>query len=196
MLIMMKLNSPREDVEKVKEKIISKKCTPHEIPGDSKLAIGITGPSADLVEEDFLLMESVEDVVRVSKQYKLVSREMKPDDTIIAIGEEKIGGGELTIIAGPCSVESREQLFDIAGELRFVVLTHVVVFARAVVAVAVGRLSFSIDAVDDDSHRSDTKVSQDLSGAFDRSTTVLANSHGQQHAIDERCDDGRISDRG
>jgi 3-deoxy-7-phosphoheptulonate synthase len=118
MLIMMNLNSPREDVEKVKEKIISRKCTPHEIPGSSKLAIGITGPSGDLAREDFLLMDSVEDVVRVSKQYKLVSREMKPDDTIIAIGEEKIGGGELTIIAGPCSVESREQLFDIAGELK------------------------------------------------------------------------------
>jgi 3-deoxy-7-phosphoheptulonate synthase len=118
MLVMMKLNSSRKDIEKVKEKIISKKCTPHEIPGDSKLAIGITGPSAELIEEDFLLMESVEDVVRVTKQYKLVSREMKPEDTIISIGNEKIGGDELTIIAGPCSVESRNQLFEIAGQLK------------------------------------------------------------------------------
>jgi 3-deoxy-7-phosphoheptulonate synthase len=118
MLIIMNLNAPREDVEKVKEKIISKNCTPHEIPGSSKLAIGITGLSRDLNESDFLLMGSVEDVVRVSKQYKLVSREMKPDDTIINIGEEKIGGDELTVIAGPCSVESRSQLFDIAGQLK------------------------------------------------------------------------------
>jgi 3-deoxy-7-phosphoheptulonate synthase len=101
MLIMMNLNAPREDVEKVKGKIISKNCTPHEIPGSSKLAIGITGLSRDLNESDFLLMDSVEDVVRVTKQYKLVSREMKPDDTIIRIGEEKIGGDELTVIAGP-----------------------------------------------------------------------------------------------
>jgi 3-deoxy-7-phosphoheptulonate synthase len=118
MLIMMNLNAPREDVEKVKEKIISKNCTPHEIPGSSKLAIGITGLSRDLNESDFLLMDSVEDVVRVTKQYKLVSREMKPDDTIISIGEERVGGDELTVIAGPCSVESRDQIFDIAGQLK------------------------------------------------------------------------------
>jgi 3-deoxy-7-phosphoheptulonate synthase len=117
MLIMMNLNAPREDIETVKGKIISKKCTPHEIPGSSKLAIGVTGPSRDLNESDFLLMDSVEDVVRVTKQYKLVSREMKPDDTIIAIGEERIGGDDLTVIAGPCSVESKDQLFDIAGQL-------------------------------------------------------------------------------
>ena len=118
MLIMMSLKAPREDIEKVKEKIISKKCTPHEIPGALKLAIGVTGPSRDLNESDFLLMDSVDDVVRVSKQYKLVSREMKPDDTIISIGDEKVGREELTVIAGPCSVESREQLFDIAGQLK------------------------------------------------------------------------------
>ena len=118
MLIMMSLKAPRQDIEKVKEKIISKKCTPHEIPGSVKLAIGVTGPSRDLEESDFLLMDSVEEVVRVSKQYKLVSREMKSDDTVITFGEEKIGGGELTVIAGPCSVESRDQLFDIAGQLK------------------------------------------------------------------------------
>jgi 3-deoxy-7-phosphoheptulonate synthase len=118
MLIMMNLNAPREDIEKVKEKIISKNCTPHEIPGSSKLAIGVTGLTRELNESDFLLMDSVEDVVRVTKQFKLVSREMKPDDTIISVGEEKIGGNELTVIAGPCSVESRDQIFDIAGQLK------------------------------------------------------------------------------
>jgi 3-deoxy-7-phosphoheptulonate synthase len=118
MLIMMNLNAPREDIEKVKEKIISKNCTPHEIPGSSKLAIGVTGLTRELNESEFLLMDSVEDVVRVTKQFKLVSREMKPDDTIISVGEEKIGGDELTVIAGPCSVESRDQIFDIAGQLK------------------------------------------------------------------------------
>ncbi len=85
MLIVMGLNAPRQAVEKVKEKIKEKLCTPHEIPGSLKLAIGITGPSRNLVEEDFLSMEAVEEVVRVSKPYKLVSREMKHEDTIINI---------------------------------------------------------------------------------------------------------------
>jgi len=118
MLIMMNLDSPREHIEKVKEKIIAYNCTPHEIPGSVKLAIGITGPSTRLSKEDFLTMDSVEDVVRVSKPYKLVSREMKPDDTIVKFNNAAVGGENLTIIAGPCSVESKQQIFDIAGELK------------------------------------------------------------------------------
>ena len=118
MLILMKLDTPRKDIEKVKEKIISLKCTPHEIPGATKLAIGVTGPSHLLTNEDFLNMDSVKEVIKVTRQYKLVSREMKPDDTIIKIGDQLIGNNELTIIAGPCSIESRQQIFDIAGELK------------------------------------------------------------------------------
>ncbi len=118
MLILMSLNSPREHINQVKQKIISLGCTPHEIPGDSKLAIGITGQSDKAVKEDFLFMPSVEDVVRVSKKYKLVSREMKNEDTLINVNGNIIGGEELLIIAGPCSVESRDQIFDIAGQLK------------------------------------------------------------------------------
>lgn len=114
----MELNSPREDIEKVKEKIIARECTPHEIPGSRKLAIGITGPSGKLTIEDFLGMNSVDEVLRVSKPYKLVGREMKPDDTIIDFGDTSVGGDILTVIAGPCSVESRDQIFDIAGSLK------------------------------------------------------------------------------
>jgi 3-deoxy-7-phosphoheptulonate synthase len=118
MLILMKLNSPRQDIKKVKDKIIAKECTPHEIPGSRKLAIGITGPSGKLTIEDFLGMNSVEEVLRVSKPYKLVGREMKPDDTIIDFGDTFVGGDYLTVIAGPCSVESRDQIFDVAGSLK------------------------------------------------------------------------------
>jgi 3-deoxy-7-phosphoheptulonate synthase len=113
----MDLDSPRENIEKVKEKIISKKCRPHEIPGASKLAIGITGPTNLLNEEDFNLMSSVNDVVRVTKKYKLVSRQMKSENTIINFDNSSIGSSELFIVAGPCAVESREQIFDIAGQL-------------------------------------------------------------------------------
>jgi len=118
MLIMMKLSAPREHVQKVKDKISNSRCTPHEIPGSLKLAIGVTGPSSSLQIDDFISMDSVDDVVRVSKPYKLVSREMKPENTIVKVGDFEIGGDNLTIIAGPCSVESREQIFEIAGELK------------------------------------------------------------------------------
>ncbi|MFO7445439.1 MAG: 3-deoxy-7-phosphoheptulonate synthase [Ignavibacteriaceae bacterium] len=118
MVIMMKLNAPQEDVDRVKEKILSFNCKPHEIFGASKLAIGVTGSTAKLSIEDFLPLDSVEEVVRVSKPYKLVSREMKSENTVINFGDTSIGGEELAIIAGPCSVESRQQMFDIAGELK------------------------------------------------------------------------------
>lgn len=118
MLILLKLDAPRDHIQRIKDKITSFNCTPHEIPGSLKLAIGITGPSSALQIDDFISMDSVDEVVRVSKPYKLVSREMKPKDTIVQVGDHKIGGDNLTIIAGPCSVESRNQIFDIASELK------------------------------------------------------------------------------
>lgn len=118
MLIIMSLHSPLRDIEKVKTKITEKTCVAHEIPGATKLGIGITGPTNLLNEEDFLTMDSVEEVIRVTKPYKLVSREMKQNDTVVKLQDVSIGGNELAVIAGPCSVESRQQLFDIAGELK------------------------------------------------------------------------------
>lgn len=118
MVIMMKLSAPKEDIENVRQKILSKGCRFHEIWGSEKLAIGVTGQTTALSEEEFLIMNSVEEVYRVSKPYKLVSREVKSEDTVINFKRKTIGGEELAIIAGPCSVESRQQVFDIAGELR------------------------------------------------------------------------------
>lgn len=118
MLILMNLETPRKDIEAIKAKVLSFKCQPHEIPGETNLAIGITGPSNNLNEDDFAFMPSVIDVVRVSKKYKLVSRQMKPKDTIIKTKYGNIGGKEITIIAGPCSVESRDQIFRIAEKMK------------------------------------------------------------------------------
>ncbi|MEI7812984.1 MAG: 3-deoxy-7-phosphoheptulonate synthase [Ignavibacteria bacterium] len=118
MVIIMKLEASEKDVEKVKERIELHGCKPYLIYGTQKLAIGVTGPTTQLDEEDFLIMDSVQEALRVSKKYKLVSREVKSEDTIIETGGQKIGGENLTIIAGPCSVESRQQLFDIAGPLK------------------------------------------------------------------------------
>ncbi len=118
MVIVMGLDAPRDDIEKVKEKVTLLECTPHEITGSSKLAIGITGPTNKLNEEDFQMLPSVQEVVRVTKKYKLVSRQMKVDDTIISIDNNVVGGEELFICAGPCSVESRDQILEIANQLK------------------------------------------------------------------------------
>jgi 3-deoxy-7-phosphoheptulonate synthase len=117
MLIILGLDSPRGDIDKVKEKIRNLGCTPHEIPGAIKLAIGITGPTNLLKEEDFQMMRSVQEVMRVTKKYKLVSRQMKSEDTVIDINGQLVGDGYLFVIAGPCSVEGRDKTFEIAGIL-------------------------------------------------------------------------------
>ena len=118
MLIIMSLDSPREDIEKVKSKIEAAGCIPHEIPGADKLAIGITGPSNILIRDEFRVMNSVDDVVRVTAKYKLVSREMKEEDTVVNVGGNLIGSKNISIIAGPCAVENKQQAMDIAGTLK------------------------------------------------------------------------------
>lgn len=118
MLIVMKLNATEEQVTNVRDKAKENECSSHIIYGTSKIAIGITGETLNLSVDDFILMEGVIDAMRVSKKFKLVSREMKDEDTIIDFSGDKIGNGFLQIIAGPCSVESRDQIFDIAGQLK------------------------------------------------------------------------------
>jgi 3-deoxy-7-phosphoheptulonate synthase len=118
MLIVMKLNAPRSDVERVKEKIRSLGYTPHEIPGEERLAIGVTGNKGKVDPELFLNLPGVVEAIAVTKPFKLVSREGKPEDSVIAVNGALIGGKELAIAAGPCSVESRQQIIDLAFNLK------------------------------------------------------------------------------
>ncbi len=118
MLIIMKLDAPRTDVERVKEKVRLLGYIPHEIPGEHRLAIGITGNKSRPDAEQFLNLPNVLEAIPITKPFKLVSRDAKPENTVVSVGRELVGGNELTIIAGPCSVESREQIIDIAGALK------------------------------------------------------------------------------
>jgi 3-deoxy-7-phosphoheptulonate synthase len=123
MLIVMKSHATEEQVRAVCEKIESLGFRPHAIPGAQRTAIGITG-NQGLVEAGFEELPGVAEVIRVSKPYKLVSRDVKEDDTVITFPGENsgvatdssptIGGRDLAIIAGPCAIESREQAFAIA----------------------------------------------------------------------------------
>lgn len=114
----MKPGVVREDVDRVKEKILSLGLRSHEIPGAQRIAIGITGNKGRIDPDTFKSMSGVLDAVPVSKPFKLVSREVKSEDTIIRVGSDEIGGRDLTVIAGPCSVESRSQILEIAVMLR------------------------------------------------------------------------------
>ncbi|TAK59082.1 MAG: 3-deoxy-7-phosphoheptulonate synthase [Bacteroidetes bacterium] len=118
MLIIMKLNSPRSEIEQVKEKITNLGYIPHEIPGEARMAIGITGNRGKIDPEIFLNMPGVLEAIPVTKPYKLANKDFKPGSTIVNVGSEQIGTKELTVIAGPCSVESRDQIVEIASSLK------------------------------------------------------------------------------
>lgn len=118
MLVLMKQGVTRAEIETVKEKVLKLGYVPHEIPGAQRVAIGITGNKGRVSPDLFLSLPGVLDAIPVSKPFKLVSREIKPEDTVIRVGNSEIGGKELTIIAGPCSVESRSQILESAVMLK------------------------------------------------------------------------------
>jgi 3-deoxy-7-phosphoheptulonate synthase len=114
MLIVMKAAASKEDVAAVEARIRELGFTPNEVPGSTRLAIGITGNQGPLDPGLFNLMNGVAEAVPISRPWKLVSREVKPDDTVIKIGDGQFGGGRFGVIAGPCAVESREQMLTTA----------------------------------------------------------------------------------
>src|SRR5713101_6710592 len=107
MLILMKAGATPAQIDATCDAVRSLGLTPHPIPGAMRTAIGITGNKGALDPAIFTRLEGVADAVPVSQPYKLVSREVKAEPTVIDLGTVKIGGGALCIIAGPCSVESR-----------------------------------------------------------------------------------------
>jgi 3-deoxy-7-phosphoheptulonate synthase len=117
MLIVMNLDAGRDRVDGVVRKVRELGLVPHEIPGERRIAIGITGNRSKLDPGIFLNLPGVLEAIAVSKPYKLVSREMKDERTVIRFGDCSIGEDEITLIAGPCSVESRDQILDLAGTL-------------------------------------------------------------------------------
>lgn len=118
MLILMKKEATPEDLLRVKQKIEGMGYRAHEIPGAQRTAIGITGNKGKIDPESFSTMSGVDQAIPVSKPYKLVGRDARTENSEIRVGEETIGGKELAIIAGPCSVESWEQLIETAHAVK------------------------------------------------------------------------------
>src|ERR1700678_2581791 len=116
MLIVMKANATEEQVHGVCERVESLGFRAHSMPGAQRTAIGITGNETELDPGTFDEMEGVQEVIRVSKPYKLVGRELKEENTVVrfANSDATIGGQEVAVMAGPCAIESREQAFATA----------------------------------------------------------------------------------
>jgi 3-deoxy-7-phosphoheptulonate synthase len=118
MLLVMNKNATDEQISSVIAKIEEQGYIARPIPGGERVSIGILYNKGPVDGSLFLGMPGVKEAIPVTRPYKLVSREFKPDETIIRIGDIEVGGGRMTIIAGPCAVESEMQALTIAEKVK------------------------------------------------------------------------------
>ena len=119
MLVVMKAQATEEQIRGVCEKIEKLGYRAHAMPGAQRTAIGITGNQGQVERGNLEDLPGVAEVIPVSKPYKLVSRDVKEENTVIRFPgtNATIGGRDLAVIAGPCSVETREQAFAAAEQV-------------------------------------------------------------------------------
>ncbi|HHZ17420.1 MAG TPA: 3-deoxy-7-phosphoheptulonate synthase [Peptococcaceae bacterium] len=114
MIIVMRPDAGEQAVQKVVEKLKKNGYQIHESRGVEKILIGAVGEKSDNVNMAIEALDGVEKVIPILAPYKLAGREFHREDTVIRVGELTIGGPQLQVMAGPCAVESREQLLEIA----------------------------------------------------------------------------------
>lgn len=121
MFVVMTVGATEAEVLGVKSHILGEGMTPYESVGPDRVVIAVVGEMGDRKQElagRLAALPGVETVTPISRPFKLTSREFKPDDTVIRVLDAVIGDGSLTMMAGPCSVESRDQLFETADTVK------------------------------------------------------------------------------
>ena len=114
MIIVMKPTATRENIENVVRKIENAGLRTHLSTGEEVTIVGVIGDKKLIANLEVNMLEGVDKSVRITEKYKLVSRDFHPADTVIDVDGVKIGGKELVVMAGPCAVESLEQLLEAA----------------------------------------------------------------------------------
>lgn len=118
MIIVLKKEASEQDIEKIVSKVREHGLEAHISRGVEKIVIGVVGDDNKLINVPIESLNNVEQVIRITKPYKLASRDFHPQNTVIDLGTVKIGGDEIAVIAGPCSVETKEQITHIAKEVK------------------------------------------------------------------------------
>lgn len=118
MIVVMRAGAKEAEIQGVMARLEREGFKVHLSRGALRTVIGAIGDKTRLEHHALEAMPGVEKVIPILKPYKLAAREFKPEDTVIKVGELKVGGPELQIIAGPCAVESREQLLETAHAVR------------------------------------------------------------------------------
>ncbi len=118
MIVILKQNPNEAQVAHLKKWLESKNVSVHESIGDSHVILGLVGDTSKLDMDLISALDIVEDVKRVQEPYKNANRKFHAEDTVIKVGNTTIGGGSITVMAGPCSVESEEQMVSIAKSVK------------------------------------------------------------------------------
>lgn len=118
MIIVMKPDATKENIQKVEERLQQVGLKAHLSTGEDCTIIGVIGDRKKIANLEVSMLEGVEKTVRITEKYKLVSRHFHPEDTIVDVDGVKIGGKEVVVMAGPCSVESIEQLREAAKAVK------------------------------------------------------------------------------
>jgi 3-deoxy-7-phosphoheptulonate synthase len=118
MLVVMRQDATPEQIQGVVAAVEARGFRAHPIPGGQRTAIGVTGNKGTTEAPAFESLPGVLEVIPVTHAYKLVSREVKAEDTVVQVGTVRVGGPELVVMAGPCAVESREQVLTVARAVK------------------------------------------------------------------------------
>lgn len=118
MIIVLKPKTEDKEIEKIKRRILELGCEIHESKGLNYHILGLIGNTSTVDPGRILALEWVEKVIKVQEPYMKANRLFHPSDSVIKAGDKKIGGGNFTVIAGPCSVESEEQIISIARDVK------------------------------------------------------------------------------
>ena len=117
MFVAMKPHATEAEFEAVVEKIRSLGLTPHPITGTERRVVAVIGNTGSVDPDDFAL-PGVAEALRVSQPFKLVSREVREEDTVVDVGGVQVGGRAIVVMAGPCSVESEDQIVETARAVK------------------------------------------------------------------------------
>jgi 3-deoxy-7-phosphoheptulonate synthase len=118
MLILMRAGASQEELDGVCKAVSEHGFRPVQLPGEDRVAIGVLGSNPSSLKDMVVNLPGVADAVPVSKPFKLVGREFHPEPTVVRVGNVDIGGDAFTVMAGPCSVESEEQLMAAAEAVK------------------------------------------------------------------------------
>lgn len=118
MIVVLKPNTPKERASALIEWLKSQNLAVHISEGEINTVLGLVGDTGEIDMDLVSSLDIVEDVKRVSDPFKCCNRKFHPKDTVIEVGDVKIGGGHFCLIAGPCSVESEEQIVEVAQKVK------------------------------------------------------------------------------